>query len=83
MSIKILTRFFSEHVIDSLRKKGFGLIELQKKEENEMEHEIGCIFEPLQIDNIFSTDKHDDRFCHSIKEILSKKIIILKKRYRS
>ena len=39
-----------------------------------MEHEIGYIFQPLQIDNIFSIEKHDDLFCHSKKEILSIKL---------
>ena len=54
-------------------KKGFHRIGLQR-EEKEMEHEIGYIFQPLQIDNIFSIEKHDDLFCHSKKEILSIKL---------
>ena len=65
------------NVIDTLTKKGlFGGVRYIEKE---MEHEIGCIFEPLQIDNIFSIDKHDDLLCHLKKEILPRKIIRLKK----
>ena len=67
-----------KQAIDTFDEKGFHVIGLQR-EENEMEHEIGYIFQPLQIDNIFSIDKHDDLLCHLKKEILPRKIIRLKK----
>ena len=71
--MKVSTRKFENMLLILLTEK--GLSHRVTKREKEMEHEIGSIFEPLQIDNIFSIDKHDDLLCHLKKEILSRKLL--------